>query len=140
MGINAGKITQDNPVALAIYEYTNVPAISQTNVLFARFRPGYAGEVVGVRANARTVNGWTVTEVRVVAAGADTGQNVLTATLTPVAVATNSPANGSLQANRTLRRFTATQELVLVMTTGGTAPVDPRVEITVRPYPLNGEA
>lgn len=140
MGINANKITPENPVGYITYEYTATPAISQTNVAFARFRPGFAGEVVSVRANARTVNSYSVPEVRVVAAAQNTGQNVLSASLTPTAVASASPAEGALQSNRTLRRFGATQEILLHLTTGGTAPVDPRVEITVRPYPMNGEA
>lgn len=139
MGIHTTKITPDNPVGFITYEYTSTPAISQTNVAFARFKPGFAGEVIAVRANARTVNAYSVPEVRVVAAAANTGQNVMTGAVTPTAVASASPAEGTLQTNRALRRFTATQELVLHLTTGGTAPVDPRVQIVVRPYPMNGE-
>lgn len=140
MAISANKITPENPVALRGYEYVQTPAISQTNVAFARYRPGFDGEIVAVRANARTVNGFTVPEVRIVDAAANTGTNVLQAAITPTAVASASPAEGTLLTTRTSLRFTRTQEILLHLTTGGTAPVDPRVEIVVRPFPLNGEA
>ncbi|MFN7341565.1 MAG: hypothetical protein ACK5VI_10860 [Opitutia bacterium] len=140
MAINASKITQDNPVALQRFVYRGSPAISQTNAAFARFEPGFRGEIVAVRANARTVNGFSVPEVRIVASAADTGTNVLQSALTPTAIASASPAEGTLVAARASRRFTATQEILLHLTTGGTAPVEPCVEIVVRPFPLNGEA
>ena len=139
MGITANKITPENPAGFITYEYNATPAISQTNVAFMRVRPGFAGEIIAVRANARTVNSYSVPEVRVTAAGQATGQNVLASALTPSAVSA-AVAEGALQSNRTLRRFAANQEIVLHLTTGGTAPVDPRVEIVVRPYPANGEA
>jgi hypothetical protein len=140
MGISAGKLTQDNPVAQRVYEYSSAPAINLTNVAIVRIRPGFDGEVVAVRANARTVNAYSVPEVRIVDAAANTGQNVLAGAITPTAVASASPAAGALQATRALRRFTANQEILLHVTTGATAPVDPRIEIVVRPFPLNGEA
>ena len=140
MAISANKISQDNPVALRAFVFMDAVAVSQTNVAFARFRPGFRGEIVSVRASARTVNGYSVPEVRIVAAAANAGQNVLAAGLTPTAVASATPALGALQTTRALRRFTETQEILLHLTSGGTAPVNVRVEIVVRPFPLNGEA
>lgn len=140
MAISQVKLTPENPAAQRVYEYTATPAISQTNVAFARFRPGFDGEIVAVRANARTVNGYSVPEVRIVDAAQNTGTNVLQSALTPTAVASASPAEGTLLAARTSRRFRRNQEIVLHLTTGGSAPIDPRVEIVVRPFPLNGEA
>jgi len=140
MAISANKLSQDNPVAVERFVFDDAVATSQTNVAFARYRPGYRGMVVGVQANARTVNGYSVPEVRIVPAGTNAGQNVLTAGLTPVAVASLAPAQGVLQTDRALLRFGPTDEIVLHLTSGGTAPVNPRVEISARPFPLNGEA
>lgn len=139
MGISAGKLTQDNPAAVRVYEYAANPAINLSNVAVARIRPGFRGVIVGVRANARTVNSYTVPEVRIVDAATNTGTNVLSGAITPAAVASASPAEGSLVSS-TLRRFRANQEILIHITTGGTAPVDPRIEVTVRPFPMNGEA
>ncbi len=140
MGISANKLTQDNPVATQVIEYDGVPAINLTNVAVLRVRPGFRGEIVGVSANARTVNGYSVPEVRIVNAGANTGTNVLESAITPAAIASASPQAGTLIAPRSSRRFGPTQEILIHVTTGGTAPVDPRVRVLVRPFPLNGEA
>lgn len=139
MAVTDTKIHPNAKVGLKCLRYAGSPAISQTNVAFARYKPGFKFEIVAVRANARTVNGYSVPEVRIVDAAANTGQNVLTGALTPAAVASASPAEGALQSSRVLRRGSATSEIVLHLTTGGTAPVDPNVEIWIRPYPLNGE-
>lgn len=139
MAISTTKLTPDNPAGFIVYEYTATPAVSQTNVAFKRIRPAFDGEIVAIRANARTVNSTTVPEVRVCAAGSATGQNVLTSALTPSAFPATA-ADGALVANRTLRRFTRLQDIVLHLTTSGTAPVDLNVQIVVRPYPMNGEA
>lgn len=139
MAVTDTKIHPNAKVAVESFVFDDSLAISLTNVAVARFRPGFAFEIVAVRANARTVNSYTVPEVRIVDAGANTGQNVLTGAITPTAVAGASPAEGTLQASRPLRRGRATQEIILHVTTGGTAPVNSRIEIFYRPYPLNGE-
>ena len=139
MAVTDAKLHPNSRTPIKSFVFNDALAINLTNVAVARFRPGFPFEIVDIRANARTVNAYTVPEVRIVNAAADTGQNVLTATLTPTAVATATPAGGALQANRTLRRGRATQEVILHLTTGATAPVNARVEIFYRPYPLNGE-
>jgi len=85
------------------------------------------------------VNSTTVPEVRICAPGSATGQNVLTAAITPSAFPATA-SDGTLVANRTLRRFTRLQDIAVHLTTGGTSPVDLNVQIVVRPYPMNGEA
>jgi hypothetical protein len=140
MAINAGKLTQDNPAALDRFEWSGVPAINLTNVAIARFRPGYRGIIERVQANARTVNSAAVPEVRIVAAAADAGTNVLSASLTMTAVATASPAAGALVASKDSLKFGPTDEIIVHITTGGTAPVNPNIVVTVRPFPLSGEA
>lgn len=133
MGISANKITQDNPVALQRFVVDTAPATSQTNVTFARVKPGFRGEIVAVRANARTVNSYSVPGVLIGA------QNVLASAITPTALNV-AVAEGTLVADRSLRRFGPTDEILINLTTGATAPVNPRVEVVVRPFPLNGEA
>jgi hypothetical protein len=139
MAISTTKLTPENPAGFTTYEYNTTPAISQTNVAFKRIRPAFDGEIVAIRANARTVNSATVPEVRVCAAGSATGQNVLASAITPSAFPATA-TEGALVTNRVLRRFTRNQDIVLHLTTGGTAPVDLNVQIVVRPYPMNGEA
>lgn len=140
MAISASKISQDNPVALDRFVWSGVPAINLTNVAIARFRPGYRGIIESVQANARTVSTAAVPEVRIAEAAADTGTNVLSASLTMTAVGGATPAAGALITTRPSRIFNATDEIIVHITTGGTAPVNPTIVVTVRPFPLNGEA
>lgn len=139
MAVTDIKMHPHGKATLKCLSFRDAVAINLTNVAVARFKPGFKFEVVAVRANARTVNAAAVPEVRIVDAAANTGQNVLTASLTPAAVASASPAEGALQSSRVLNRGGATSEIVLHLTTGGTAPVNLGVEIWIRPYPLNGE-
>lgn len=133
MAVTDRKIRKDAKTAI---KHVPVPlvtvAASQTNKEFARVRPGYKFEVVGVETYAEADT--NVTDVRVLI---DT-KVVLSAN---VAVTGGSRVAGTLSATLANRRGTATEDIILQYTSGATPTItNGMVHLMLRPRPLNAEA
>lgn len=137
MAVTDKKIHKDAKVALrhVVINLPNVVA-SQTNLTFARIRPGYEFEVVGVQTYSELSTG--ITDMRVQIDDGVTPKDVLAAN---VAVTDVTRVEGELNATLDNRRGLGDHDLLVQYTSGASiAARNISITVTLRPRPLNQEA
>lgn len=129
----AGKIAEGASAIKTINCKSGSVPINQAAVIYDIWRPTFDGEITGVAAWTRATAATAQVDVQI------NGVSVLTGLLTP-ATGDVVPALGTLVAARATRRFKAGDRVQVKCTTNGTGTfTDLHTQISVRPYPANGE-
>lgn len=135
MGINASKITQDNPMRFGGIPFlvpVSTVGVSQTGLLVGAITPGYAFEVERIEVFCSSITATLTVDVQIGAT------SVLTAPITPVAA---TVVAGTLVTAKTGRRGSRTATINVRYTDNASgAATNLAVRVWIRPFPLNGEA
>lgn len=131
MSVTDLKINKNALAATHSQAFPITTAVSQTAAVAGAYTPAKRFQVTRVSVFATGVTASVTVDVQI------GGVSVLTGQITPVA---GTEVVGTLQGSQKLLRGSATQQLQVLYTTGGTgAAVNLVVRVQLRPWPLNGE-